>query len=544
MAINKRHIKRGLVAIVITIAISIGCTTPSAAAKTIDGIELYRKNLQPEHKLKLANDIERYQSADNLWDVLRDQFSLPHYENHPLVQDKIIWYLNNQVYLLRAANRAAPFLYYISQEVKKRHLPAELVLLPIIESGYDPFSLSNVGAAGIWQLMPGTATGLGIRQDWWYDGRRDIIASTRAALNHLVYLENFFDGNWLLAIAAYNTGEGNVMTAIKRNIRNGKDTDFWSLPVAQQTRDYVPSLLALAAIISHPERYPLYLPAIKNAPYLAQVDVGTQINLRSAAVLAGLTFKTLQRLNPGYTQAATSSKGPYKIVLPIESVAAFTDNLLKNPSAANTTWTKYSIKSGDTLISIAKRFQVSVISLRKMNELRSHILRPGSSLLIPIQDKKLASPLEGIERLATKESVSQQIKNIHERAKLRNTYNEAKYRLTAGDTIYMVRNSDTLLTIAKKFHVDKLLLQKINQLHGEKVIAGEKIVVPTHVSNLPTKLRIHTHDTLYMVKAGDTVEKIAAKFKTTPAAIRLANLIDNNSLEVGEKLVVPTHLQG
>ncbi|HEX4045658.1 MAG TPA: transglycosylase SLT domain-containing protein, partial [Gammaproteobacteria bacterium] len=256
-----------------------------------EGIQTYHKSmhLSPEHKQKLADDISRYYYADDLWDVLRESFTLSHYESHPAVQEKINWYMNNQGILQRSAARAAPYLYYISQQVKKRHLPAELVLIPIVESGYNPFSLSHMGAAGIWQLMPNTATGYGVKQDLWYDGRRDIIVSTKAALNYLAYLQNFFEGNWLYALAAYNTGEGNVLSAIKRNVRDARHIDFWSLPVARETKDYVPSLLALAIIISHPERYPVKLPPVRNAPYLAEIDIGTQINLKYAASLAGIS---------------------------------------------------------------------------------------------------------------------------------------------------------------------------------------------------------------------------------------------------------------
>ena len=155
------------------------------AGSSPEGIQVYQPNLHlsPEHKQSLADDVDRYRNADNLWDVLRDEFSMNHYESNPQVQAKIEWFMNNQDFLLRSATRAAPYLYYILQQVRKRHLPAELVLLPIIESGYNPFATSNVGATGIWQLMSGTASGLGIQKDWWYDGRRDVIASTRAALN-------------------------------------------------------------------------------------------------------------------------------------------------------------------------------------------------------------------------------------------------------------------------------------------------------------------------------------------------------------------------
>lgn len=531
------------------------------ASHFADGIETYKRNLMPEHKLKLADDIKRYHSADNLWDVLRDEFSLPHYEDNPVVHEKINWYLNNQVYLLRSATRAAPFLYYILQQVKKRHLPAEIVLLPILESGYDPFSLSNAGAAGIWQLMPDTATGLGIRQDWWYDGRRDIIASTHAALVYLEYLRNFFDGKWLLALAAYNTGEGNVASAIKRNIRRGKNTDFWSLPVAQQTRDYVPSLLALAAIISNPDRYPVYLPPVKNAPYLAQVDIGSQINLKYAATLAGMSFKALKRLNPGFNHSSISGKGPYRLILPIETVAQFTENLLKNPFATEINWTKYKIRAGDTLISIARKFQVSVITLRVINELKSHLLHPGTILLVPTpDDKKPKSPLladnsragnKGTERSA-KASVRATLAqdSIHDddsmlqKLKAHHFFAKAKYRLTPGDTLYLVRNNDTLVSIAKKFHVDATLIQNVNQLTTTTLKLGEHLIIPTHVSNPSSKVNLMPGDTLYIVRNGDTIETIANRFHTTAAALRLANLMNTNSIEIGEKLVVPTHLQG
>jgi membrane-bound lytic murein transglycosylase D len=365
--------------------IILGLTTVSHGMPNQDGIQVYQKNvhLLPSHKQKLADDITRYRNADNLWDVLREEFSLPHYEESYAVQAKIEWYMNNQDYLLRVASRSAPYLYYISQQVRKRRLPAELALLPIVESGYNPFSVSSMGASGLWQLMPDTATSLGVKREWGYDGRRDVIASTRAALNYLAYLQSFFEGNWLLAIAAYNTGEGNVLAAIKRNIRDGKDTDFWSLPVAQETRDYVPSLLALAVIISRPDKYPVYLPPIRNAPYLAQVDVGRQINLKYAAKYAGIDHQRLLTLNPGYNSSSTSSKAPYKIILPIEKVEQFTENLARSSNTQPVDCLHYRVKSGDTLASISRKYRTSVSSIRQMNHLTTASVKPGTNLLIP-----------------------------------------------------------------------------------------------------------------------------------------------------------------
>lgn len=551
------------------------------AIPSSEGIQVYQKNihLSPEHRQKLADDITRYRNADNIWDVLRDEFSLPHYEESYAVQAKIEWYMNNQDFLLRAAQRAAPYLYYISQQVRKRHLPAELVLLPIVESGYNPFSVSNMGASGIWQLMPDTATGLGIKRDWWYDGRRDVIASTRAALNYLAYLQSFFEGNWLLAIAAYNTGEGNVLSAIKRNIRDGRDTDFWSLPVAQETRDYVPSLLALAVIISRPDRYPVYLPPVRNAPYLAQVDVGKQINLKLAAKLAGMNHQKLLQLNPGFKTASTS--GGSKLVLPIENVEQFTENLARSPLTQPINWSHYRVKSGDTLSSISKRFSTTIADIRKMNHLNKPSVRPGTNLLIPrstsnapvyaddddsvpIQelvpagdDSAQEAPI--VAETPKKKRIPRDVQRIAEN--LRRTEDivpiitgskstaKNRYRLQPGDTIYMVRATDTVERIANHFNVSANALRAANQIDGKKIKAGKQLIIPTHTNVASKKSKsnskkLNPGDTIYMVRRGDTIEKIARKFKTTASAIRLTNLIDNGSISEGDKIIIPTHLRG
>lgn len=522
-----------------------------------EGIQFYQKNLHlsPEHKQKLADDISRYRNADNLWDVLRDEFSLPHYEDSVAVQTKIEWYMNNQDYLLRSATRAAPYLYYILQQVRKRHLPAEIVLLPIVESGYNPFSQSIVGATGIWQLMPDTASGLGIKRDFWYDGRRDVIASTRGALNYLAYLQSFFEGNWLLAMAAYNTGEGNVLSAIRRNIRDGKDTDFWSLPVAQETKDYVPSLLALAVIISHPDQYPIYFPPVRNAPYLAQVDVGTQINLQYAASLAGISFRKIKQLNPGFNGPSTSRKGPYKLVLPIENVEQFTENLARTPLNRRINWFHYKVRTGDTLVSISKKFSTSVTELRKLNHLSKNVLHHGANLLIPNKGQVQMAEEDADEAVTDVVPVKKETTVVAQNRKPSNETNEsyesyAKYNLKPGDTIYMVRAKDSLQSIAKRFRVSSRLLKEANNLTGNMVKPGKELVVPTHaaqsvaVASVFKGKSISPGDTVYMVRHGDTIEKIARKFHTTPAAIRLTNLVDNNSLSDGQSLIIPTHMRG
>ncbi|HEX2548340.1 MAG TPA: transglycosylase SLT domain-containing protein, partial [Gammaproteobacteria bacterium] len=387
----------------------------SFALPSLEGIQVYQKNihLSEERKQSLADDIDRYRNADNMWDVLRAEFTLPHYEDNPLVQEQINWFLNNQEFLQRAASRAAPYLYYISQQVRKRHLPAEVVLLPMIESAYNPFVYSSAGAGGIWQMMPDTATGYGVKQNWWYDGRRDIVASTKAALDYLVYLGGFFDGNWLLAIAAYNTGEGNVLAAIRRNVRDNRNTDFWSLPVHQQTREYVPRLLALASIIAHSDKYSLTFPGVNNAPYLAQIDMGGQIDLSYAAKLAGLSLRDLKQLNPGYNRATTDPSGPFKIVLPIENVAQFSENLLRTPSDERVHWNHYKVRNGDTLVAIARKFKTTADTLSKMNSLKTAQLKPGVQLIVPQSIPDISQTiLDSEKRLVTARNTKPPVKSV------------------------------------------------------------------------------------------------------------------------------------
>jgi membrane-bound lytic murein transglycosylase D len=558
-----------------TVVLSVAIiSNASYASLNLEGIQVYQKSASsPGKKVRLVDDVRRYHSAENLWDVLRYEFSLPHHEYHTAVQENIDWLMNDQDFLIRTATRSAPYLYFIHQQVKNRKLPVELVLLPIIESGYNPFIYSTAGAAGIWQMMPDTASGFGIKQDWWYDGRRDVVASTRAALDYLSYLFDFFDGNSLLAIAAYNSGEGAVMSAIRRNIREGKSTDFWSLPLPRETRTYVPRLLALATIIAHPERYPLRLPAVRNAPYLAQVDVGGQIDLKRAATFAGLSLKKFQQLNPGYNRLVTHPNGPYKLVLPIENVERFMVHLANTSLSHHIDWTQYKIKSGDTLESLAKRFNTTSYALKEINHLtKKAAIKKGMKLVIP---RTVTTVLNTPPKYGKKElELTREVSTPEETTPLlaanlpANTRNETgnsshkvsttegknyanDENMKAGDTLYMVRNNDTVEKIAEHFKLPPKIVYTANNLHSYSLIhPGDQLLIPTHLAQKETSRPIETQemrklspgDTLYMIRQGDTIEKIAQKFKTTPAAIRIANLMADGRLQEGDHLIVPTHL--
>lgn len=532
--------------------IAISCliiNSASYATSSLEGIQIYSQNsLSTDKKQVMTHALIRYQSADNLWYILRTEFSLPHYERHPAVQENIEWFIENQEFLMHTATRAAPYLYFIHQQVKKRKLPIELVLVPIIESGYNPFNLSSAGAAGIWQMMPDTASGFGVKQDWWYDGRRDIVASTHAALDYLTYLFNFFDGNSLLALAAYNTGEGSVMSAIRRNIREGKSTDFWSLPLPRETRIYVPRLLALATIITHPEYYHIYLPPVPNAPYLAQVDVGGQINLKQAAGFAGMSLKQLQHLNPGFNRLVTNPHGPHKLVLPIENVERFMVRLAHSPLSHHINWIQYKVKSTDTLESLAKRFNTTAFALREINHLKRIPLKKGMQLVIPhertlvnnVQHRSIHSAEETAATKTSSSIISSQTANTHEE-----TYTQSA--IQPSDTLYMVRKDDTVEKIAKRFKLTPSIIYSANKLHPHSIIhPGDKLLLPTHLALPKAKIapelkKISPGDTLYMVRQGDTLEKIAEKFHTIPAAIRVANLMTTSQVHEGDQIVVPSH---
>jgi membrane-bound lytic murein transglycosylase D len=495
---------------VILIAVSGLCcvlTNLVFAYPNLEGIQIYQKNVHliPERKQSLDDDIDRYRNAEDIWETLRQEFSLNHHEDDPLVQAQIEWFMQHQDFLLNSADRASPYLYYILQQSRKRGLPAEIVLLPMIESAFNPFAYSPAGASGIWQMMPDTATGYGIHQDWWYDGRRDVITSTKAALNYLSYLASFFGNNWFLALAAYDTGEGNVLSAIKRNIRDGYNTDFWSLPLAQETRDYVPRLLALAEIIAHPEKYPVYFPPVHNAPYLAQIDIGEQIDLKHAANLAGLSMKRIMQLNPGFNHATTSPNGPHKILLPIENVAHFSENLAMLPSYLRTDRQFYHVRTGESLKSIARQFNSTVKELRRMNQLAKNDVRAGKNIFVP---RNIPSPSRAI-LAAAKTTHPAFVSHDYEQAvpphpKPKNAAEALMYANKAaehshdkliqalrdinkhyvvqpGDTIYMTRRGDDLERIAKHFHVSKVELLASNPLDGRKPLrSGVRMVIPTH----------------------------------------------------------------
>ncbi|MBS9434106.1 murein transglycosylase D [Photorhabdus hainanensis] len=329
-----------------------------------------------------------------LWGYIRDELKMKIPDNYR-VREQRNYYLKNKSYLHDVTLRAEPYMYWIVRQIKQRDMPMELVLVPIVESAFNPHATSRAKAAGLWQIVPDTGRNYGLTQDKWYDARRDVAASTTAALNLLQRLNKMFNGDWLLTIAAYNSGEGRVMRAIKENQLKGQPTDFWSLPLPRETTLYVPKVLALSDVIRNSDKYGITLPKSNNQRALAQVDVGQQITLSQAAELAGMSLTSIKAYNPGYKRGVTSPNGPHYIMLPKAKVDQFKHSLanktvlnnirqeVANNNRRLSKQSQYKVRSGDTLSAIAKRFNVSTRELQRMNNLRTaRLLKIGQVLRV------------------------------------------------------------------------------------------------------------------------------------------------------------------
>ncbi|NHB95901.1 murein transglycosylase D [Photorhabdus stackebrandtii] len=333
-------------------------------------------------------------AQQELWRYIRDELRMQIPDNYR-VREQRNYYLKNKSYLHDVTLRAEPYMYWIVRQIKQRDMPMELVLVPIVESAFNPHATSRAKAAGLWQIVPDTGRNYGLTQDKWYDARRDVAASTTAALNLLQRLNKMFNGDWLLTIAAYNSGEGRVMRAMKENTAKGRPTDFWSLSLPRETALYVPKVLALSDVIRHSDKYGITLPKSNDQRALDQIDVGQQITLSQAAEMAGMSLTSIKAYNPGYKRGVTSPNGPHYIMLPKAKVDQFKNSLANETVLSNMRQevaknnrrlnkrSQYKVRSGDTLSAIAKRFNSSPRELQRMNNLKtSRLLKIGQILRV------------------------------------------------------------------------------------------------------------------------------------------------------------------
>lgn len=390
----------------------------------------------------------------NVWQDLAHHFTFKKDIARPETQHYIRWFQRRQDYINELTRNASPYVYYIYQETKSRGMPAELALLPMIESNYNPFRYSFAGATGLWQMMPGTASGFGLKINWWYDGRRNIITSTSAALDYLTYLHSYF-GNWLLAIAAYDSGEGTVQAAIRYNLRHHRPTDFWHLPLPRETKAYVPKLLALVEIVSNAQRYNLHLVPVADIPYFAAITINKQINLTRIAKLAATDIAEIRKLNPGFRRFSTAPKQNYELLLPVENMVLF-EKHYATENGTNITWEHHVVKNGESLSGIAQRNHTNITIIKRANHLKDNTVRVGQVLLIPkfYRGKSIAT--------------------IHaQRGSIAEDRIPGPKRL-----LHTVRQHDSLVRIAREFGVKVSQLRYWNKLgYPAKLTPGQKLVI-------------------------------------------------------------------
>ena len=458
--------------------------------------------------------------TDDLLRRLQNGFSLEPVINKR-VQAEINWLVRHPDYLDRVFTRAQRFLPYIADELEKRGLPLELALLPIVESGYDPFAYSHGRAAGLWQFIPGTARRYGIRQNWWYDGRRDVVDSTRGALDYLTYLHELMDGDWMLAIASYNSGEGNVLKAVKRNRARARPTDFWNLSLSRETSAYVPRLLALVAIVRDPQSFGLTLPEMIHEPQFAVVDVGGQLDLALAAELAGLDLNTLYAYNAGYNRWATDPGGPHRLQLPIDVYESFTAALAAVPDTERVRWQRHKIKNGETISEIAEQYHTTLASIRSANGIRGNTIRAGQYLMIPVASKALSAYSQSADARRERKQNTQRSGNRVE---------------------HIVASGESFWVISRRYGVGIRELAAWNGMAPRDTLSiGQKLVVWTKQS-VPGKAiasNATTRKLHYTVRSGDSLYLIASRFRITINDLVRWNKIDRNKiLRPGQKLTM------
>jgi len=458
--------------------------------------------LAPEGNLRrvtlLAGEEPRYCAPDtglawydddfsDVWERIRAGLSLDHRPGEARIAAEITWFGSHQEYINKVTNRAGLYLHYVVEQIERHGYPMEIALLPIVESSYDPFAFSQGQAAGMWQFIASTGKLYGLKQNWWYDGRRDVRASTDAAIAYLGHLVDHFGGDWELALAAYNTGQGNVDRAIRRNQQLGKPTDFWSLKLPKETSAYVPRLLAVSRIVARPHAYGVTLDAIPNEAYFAAVDIGSQIDMAEAARLADTSTEELYQLNPGFNQWATDPRGPFELLVPADKAAAFAQQLGAASSANRVRWQTYRVVAGDTLTTIARRHSTDVQAIARANALSGTTIHPGQQLMIP--------PARG-------------------------TLTASSSTAKPTRVSYQVQPGDTLWRLSQRFKVSVEEIAQWNQLSPDAPLRtgatlsllAQPGAAPPHRSASADIPAPFIRKVGYTVRRGDSLSQIASKF--------------------------------
>lgn len=460
----------------------------------------------------------------DLWARLRAGFRFDLSQDNERIAAQRNWYIRNQQYLDRVIARGARYMYFIVGEAEARDMPLELALLPIVESAFDPYAYSVADAAGPWQFIPSTGKIYGLKQTWWYDGRRDIPASTRAALDYLERLAARFDGDYYKALASYNAGAGTVSRAITRNIRAGKKTDYWSLKVPRETSAYVPKLIALAQIVQDPQKYGVRLNPVPDEPRFTEIKVGRQIDLARAAELADMPLTELYLYNPAHNRWLTDPQGPHTLVVPVELADTFREVLAGTPAADYVLAVHHEVAAGETLEKIATQYNIPVDSIRMLNNLAGNSVSPGETLSIPQPRLMLA---------ANDTTYEPRIVALNGP--------KARGARASRSVEYTVRRGDTLSKIARKYKVGLRDLARWNGMAMTKPLRiGQRIAINSSTGKTPAR-KIATDNTqkraAHKVKPGETLSALARKFKVSVHDIaRWNDFSPTRQLRAGESI--------
>jgi membrane-bound lytic murein transglycosylase D len=387
-----------------------------------------------------------------------------------------------------------------------------------VESAFNPIAYSRARAAGLWQFIPATGRQYGLKQNWYYDGRRDVVAATSAALDYLQFLHREFDGDWLLAVAAYNCGEANVGRAVARNRAAGKPIDFFSLKLPRETRAYVPKLLAMRRLVADPAAHGLLFAPIPNQPYFVKVATGGQLDLKVAAELAELPKEELLALNPAFNHWVTDPEGPHHLLVPIDREERLTAGIAALPPQERVRIVYHRVRPGDTLGGIADKYNVSVAILRSTNKIRGTLIHPGQDLLVA------AAPRAGDAKFVVDADEV-----------------EPEPIRTASSGKHRVRRGDTLWSIAKSHGVSLDRLANTNGLNRNGTLTvGQTLKIPgtaTLASTDPDS--VSPSGVTYIVRAGDTLSRIATKFRVSISDLLGWNsLASSNTIKPGQRLVM------
>jgi membrane-bound lytic murein transglycosylase D len=495
---------------------SIGVSGPEQIEEAIEALDAQGG---PRLVRELGTDGAPALEVGDLFERIRKGYTIADVD-HPSVDAELRWFVRHPDYLDRTFKRGERYLHYIVGEIEARNMPLELALLPVVESAFNPIAYSRARASGLWQFIAETGRRYGLKQNWYYDGRRDVVASTNAALDYLQFLHDEFDGDWLLAVAAYNCGEARVAREVKNNLRAGKPTDYFSLKLPRETRAYVPKLLAMRRIVGDPTSQGLAFSPIPNAPYFVKIDVGGQLDLHVAAELADLSKEEMLALNPAFNHWVTDPDGPHHILVPLDRQGRFKDGIAALPPEERVRIVYHRVRRGDTLGGIADKYGIPVAALKTANKIRGTMIHPGQDLLIAAAPKGVKLP------------------SAAELASLEEEETPARRRAPSGK--HVVRSGDTLWSIARTHGVSMDRLASSNNLARNGTLSiGQVLAIPGTAQLASTDSSAVARSTTYVVRRGDSLSTIATKFRVALSdLLGWNNLTKRSVIKPGQRLVM------